>query len=192
MDDFADTVIAQRISQISGVAQVTIGGEQKPAIRVQVDPAKLQTRGLTLEDVRGVLGIANTNAAKGSINGAQVEQVPLRHHRDVLVFPGQVAQFGRGDDRVADRQRHLLHPARGQIGELLAEPQFVQQIQRARVDRVAPEIAQEVRVLLQHGHLDAGPRQQQPQHDARRSSARDQTRRALRHDLLQMFSTVVE
>jgi len=71
VDDFADTVIAQRISQITGVAQVTIGGEQKPAIRVQVDPAKLQTRGLTLEDVRAVLGIANTNAAKGSINGAQ-------------------------------------------------------------------------------------------------------------------------
>ncbi len=71
VDDFADTVIAQQISQITGVAQVTIGGEQKPAIRVQVDPAKLQTRGLTFEDVRGVLGIANTNAAKGSINGAQ-------------------------------------------------------------------------------------------------------------------------
>jgi hydrophobe/amphiphile efflux-1 (HAE1) family protein len=71
VDDFADTVIAQRISQISGVARVIIGGEQKPAIRVQVDPAKLQTRGLTFEDVRGVLGIANTNAAKGSINGAQ-------------------------------------------------------------------------------------------------------------------------
>jgi multidrug efflux pump len=71
VDDFADTVVAQRISQISGVAQVTIGGEQKPAIRVQVDPAKLQTRSLTLEDVRGVLGIANTNAAKGSLNGAQ-------------------------------------------------------------------------------------------------------------------------
>jgi hydrophobe/amphiphile efflux-1 (HAE1) family protein len=71
VDDFADTVIAQRISQITGVAQVTIGGEQKPAIRVQVDPAKLQTRGLTFEDVRAVLGIANTNAAKGSINGAQ-------------------------------------------------------------------------------------------------------------------------
>src|ERR1041385_8658949 len=71
VDDFADTVIAQQISQISGVAQVIIGGEQKPAIRVQVDPAKLQTRGLTLEDVRGVLTNATTNAAKGSINTAQ-------------------------------------------------------------------------------------------------------------------------
>ena len=71
VDDYADNVLAQQISQISGVAQVTIGGEQKPAIRVQVDPAKLQTRGLTLEDVRTVLGNATTNAAKGSINGAR-------------------------------------------------------------------------------------------------------------------------
>ena len=71
VDDFADTVIAQQISQISGVAQVVIGGEQKPAIRVQVDPAKLQARGLTFEDVRSVLGVASTNVAKGSINGDQ-------------------------------------------------------------------------------------------------------------------------
>ena len=66
VDDYADNVLAQQISQIAGVAQVTIGGEQKPAIRVQVDPAKLQARGLTLEDVRGVLVNATTNAAKGT------------------------------------------------------------------------------------------------------------------------------
>jgi hydrophobe/amphiphile efflux-1 (HAE1) family protein len=71
VDDFADTAVAQQISQIPGVAQVIIGGEQKPAVRVQVDPAKLQTRGLTLEDVRGVLALANTNASKGSINSAR-------------------------------------------------------------------------------------------------------------------------
>jgi multidrug efflux pump subunit AcrB len=63
VDDFADTVVAQQISQITGVAQVIIGGEQKPAVRVQVDPAKLETRGLTLEDVRGVLAIANSDAS---------------------------------------------------------------------------------------------------------------------------------
>jgi hydrophobe/amphiphile efflux-1 (HAE1) family protein len=71
VDDFADTVVAQQISQITGVAQVTIGGEQKPAVRVQVDPEKLQARGLSLEDVRGVLAIANSDASKGSINGAR-------------------------------------------------------------------------------------------------------------------------
>ena len=68
VDDLADTVVAQQISQIKGVAQVVIGGEQKPAVRIQVDPAKLQARGLTLEDVRGTIALATSNAAKGGIH----------------------------------------------------------------------------------------------------------------------------
>ncbi len=71
VSDFAQNVIAQQISQITGVALVNIGGQQTPAIRVQVDPAKLEARGLTLEDVRGVLATATTDAAKGAVNGAQ-------------------------------------------------------------------------------------------------------------------------
>ena len=53
VDDNADTLLAQQISQIAGVAQVTIGGEQKPAVRVQVDPARIASLGLSLEDLRG-------------------------------------------------------------------------------------------------------------------------------------------
>ncbi len=71
VDDLADNVLAQRISQVPGVALVTIGGEQKPAIRVQIDPGKLAATGLTLEDVRGVLVNATSDAAKGNLNGAQ-------------------------------------------------------------------------------------------------------------------------
>ena len=71
VDDNADTKIAQRISQISGVSQVSIGGEQKPSIRVQIDPAKLVTKGLSLEDVRNVLSVTTVNSAKGSIDGAR-------------------------------------------------------------------------------------------------------------------------
>ncbi len=70
VDDYADTILAQQISQISGVSQVSIGGEQKPAVRIQVDPAKLATKGLTLEDIRGVIVTATTNAAKGTLNSA--------------------------------------------------------------------------------------------------------------------------
>src|SRR5215475_11531385 len=69
VDDYADNVLAQQISQVPGVAQVTIGGEQKPAIRLQIDPAKLSSTGLTLEDVRGAVVVATTNAAKGTLNG---------------------------------------------------------------------------------------------------------------------------
>ena len=67
VDDFADTMLAQRISQLEGIGQVSIGGEQKPAIRVQIDPAKLAALGLSLEDVRGVLATATTNSPKGSL-----------------------------------------------------------------------------------------------------------------------------
>ena len=71
VDDYADNVLAQQISQVPGVAQVSIAGEQKPAIRIQVDPAKLAATGLTLEDVRGSVVTATTNAAKGTLNGAK-------------------------------------------------------------------------------------------------------------------------
>jgi len=71
VSDFAQNVIAQQVSQVSGVALVTIGGQQTPAIRVQVDPAKLEARGLTMEDVRSVLAAATTDAAKGAVNGAR-------------------------------------------------------------------------------------------------------------------------
>ena len=67
VDDYADTILAQQLSQIDGVSQVTIGGEQKPAVRVQVDPAKLAAKNLTLEDIRGVLAATTTNAAKGTL-----------------------------------------------------------------------------------------------------------------------------
>ncbi|WP_131118231.1 multidrug efflux RND transporter permease subunit [Lichenihabitans psoromatis] len=71
VDDNADTKVAQQISQISGVSQVTIGGEQKPSIRIQLDPAKLVTKGLSLEDVRSAIAVTTVDSPKGSIDGKQ-------------------------------------------------------------------------------------------------------------------------
>jgi hydrophobe/amphiphile efflux-1 (HAE1) family protein len=71
VDDYADTVLAQQISQIAGVAQVYIAGEQKRAVRIQVDPGKLAAMGLTLEDIRPVLVNATVNSPKGSIDSEQ-------------------------------------------------------------------------------------------------------------------------
>ncbi len=68
VDDFADLFLAQQISQVGGVAQVVIFGDQTPSIRVQVDPAKLASSGVTLEDIRGTLVNSTTNVAKGTIN----------------------------------------------------------------------------------------------------------------------------
>ena len=69
VDDYAENMLALQISQLPGVAQVSIGGQQQPAIRVQVDPAKLSLTGLALEDVRGVIANATVDAAKGSLRG---------------------------------------------------------------------------------------------------------------------------
>ena len=69
VDDYAETVIAQQISQLPGVAQVSIGGQQKPAVRVQVDPAKLASVGLQLEDVASLISVATVDAPQGAING---------------------------------------------------------------------------------------------------------------------------
>jgi HAE1 family hydrophobic/amphiphilic exporter-1/multidrug efflux pump len=69
VDDYAENILAQQISQIPGVAQVSIGGQQKPAVRVQIDPIKLAALGLQMEDVASVITAATVDAPKGSING---------------------------------------------------------------------------------------------------------------------------
>jgi len=69
VSDSVDAQLAQQISQISGVAQVTIGGQQKPAIRIQIDPAKLVAKGLALEDIRTQLAITTVDSPKGNIDG---------------------------------------------------------------------------------------------------------------------------
>ena len=68
-DNYAESVIAQQLSVIPGVGQVDIGGQQKPAVRVQIDPAKIAALGIQLEDVANVITTASVNAPKGSING---------------------------------------------------------------------------------------------------------------------------
>ncbi len=69
VSDAVDAQLAQQISQISGVAQVIIGGQQKPSIRVQVDPAKLVAKGLSLEDVRNQIAITTVDSPKGNVDG---------------------------------------------------------------------------------------------------------------------------
>jgi multidrug efflux pump len=71
VNDFADTLLAQKLSEVSGVGLVTIQGNQKPAVRVQVNPAAISALKLSLEDVRTILGQANVNAPKGSFDGPQ-------------------------------------------------------------------------------------------------------------------------
>ena len=69
LEDLADTRMAQKLSQVSGVGMVTLSGGERPAIRVKVNPKALARADLTMEDIRTALNAANVNSAKGSLDG---------------------------------------------------------------------------------------------------------------------------
>jgi len=69
VEDLADTTLAQKISQLSGVGLVSISGGQRPAVRIQANPTALASYGLSLEDLRTSLSQANVDMAKGTFDG---------------------------------------------------------------------------------------------------------------------------
>src|SRR6267142_1956431 len=93
VEDLADSRLAPKISQLSGVGLVTIGGGQKPAVRIQVNPATLANYGISLEELRTALASTSVNAAKGTLDGeAQNYQINSNDqllagddYRDVIV-----------------------------------------------------------------------------------------------------------
>jgi HAE1 family hydrophobic/amphiphilic exporter-1 len=69
VSDYADNVVAQQISRLDGVGLVNVNGQQKPAVRIQIDPAKIATLGLSLEDIRNVVVGTTVSAPTGTIDG---------------------------------------------------------------------------------------------------------------------------
>jgi len=69
VQDLADSALAQKISQVTGVGLVSISGGQKPAVRIRANPTTLASYGLSLEDVRSALAVANVDQAKGTLDG---------------------------------------------------------------------------------------------------------------------------
>src|SRR5256886_9800283 len=93
VEDLADTRLVQKIAQLPGVGLVTLSGGQKPAVRIQVNPARLAANGLTMDDVRAAVGVANVNQAKGSLDGpfqsftiAANDQIQQSHQYRALVI----------------------------------------------------------------------------------------------------------
>jgi len=84
VEDLADTLLAQKISQLSGVGLVSIAGGQKPAVRIQANPMAMANYGLSLEDMRTALGSANVDQAKGNLNGARQSPVRLSDVADAI------------------------------------------------------------------------------------------------------------
>ena len=119
VDDYADNFIAQQISQVHGVAQVQIWGEQKPAIRIQVDPAKLASAGLTLEDVRPMVVNSTTIASKGTVNTAETSFTIAANDQIIDAEPFNdaiVAYRNGGPIRVRDIGQAVAGPSDNTIG----------------------------------------------------------------------------
>ena len=114
VEDYADTRLAQKISQLPGVGAVTISGGQKPAVRVQVNPTQLAAYGLNMEDVRTALTAASQDTAKGSFDGpaqsfqigandqittsGDYKQLVLTYRNDAPVMLTDVAQVVDGTE----------------------------------------------------------------------------------------------
>ncbi len=90
LEDLADTRIAQKLSQLSGVGLVTLSGGERPAVRIKVNPKALAQANLTVEDIRSAVAAANVNSSKGSLDG------PIRSSsidaNDQLESPEEYAQ----------------------------------------------------------------------------------------------------
>jgi hydrophobe/amphiphile efflux-1 (HAE1) family protein len=91
VDAYAQNILMQKISQIAGVGLVGVGGQQQPAVRVQVDPQALAARGINLEDVRTVLGQANVDLPKGQLNSPR--QTFTLNTNDQLFQPDKYADL---------------------------------------------------------------------------------------------------
>src|SRR6202166_18594 len=86
VSDYANSILAQKLSQVPGVGLVSIGGEQNPAIRVQFNPAQLAANGLSLEDVRAALTNVSVDQPKGSLYGAL--RTTTLQTNDQILTPG--------------------------------------------------------------------------------------------------------
>jgi hydrophobe/amphiphile efflux-1 (HAE1) family protein len=144
VSDYANSILAQKISQMSGVGLVSIGGEQNPAIQVQVNPAVLAAAGLDLEAVRTALSTASVDQPKGTLYGATQafalqtndQLVTARGFNDYILAnrPGtfdRTTQGSSGPVRVRDVGRAIVGPQNVNLfGWMNTEPAIIIAVQR--------------------------------------------------------------
>jgi len=166
ISDFADSVLAQKISQVSGVGLVTMGGGQKPAVRVQVDPVALAGTGLTLEDVRAAIAAANVNQPKGNVSGprqdwalatsdqlsdaASFEPLIIAYRQGAPVRLGEVARVVNGVENAqlagwANYQRAIILNVQRQPGANIIE---VTDAIKELLPRLAASMPQAIEVAI--------------------------------------------
>ena len=124
VDDYAYTILAQRLSTVPGVSQVDIGGEQKYAVRVQVNPDALAARGIGLDDVRTALAAASIDAPKGNLENAHQEATIDTNDQllNAAQFENQIIAYRNGAPvRVKDVGRAIDSVETNRVGAWYAQ-----------------------------------------------------------------------
>ncbi|HSP19962.1 MAG TPA: efflux RND transporter permease subunit, partial [Myxococcaceae bacterium] len=151
VNDYADSILAQKISQVAGVGLVTLGGAQRPADRIQVDPQALAGAGLTLEDVRTAVAAANINAPKGTLDTPRQEYTLQTDDQlmDAKAFAPLVLVYKNGSPlRLRDVARTLDGVENAQLaGWANAERAIILNVQRQPGANVI-QVADRVKTLL--------------------------------------------
>ena len=163
VEDLADSALAQKISQVTGVGLVSISGGQKPAVRVQANPTALASYGLSLEDVRTALGAANVDQAKGTLDGprqsftidandqllagAQYDPIVIAYHNGA---PVRVADIATVTDGV-ENEYEAAWMGRGGV----VSPAVIVNIQRQPGANIIT-VVDRINVLLKRLQLPAG------------------------------------
>jgi hydrophobe/amphiphile efflux-1 (HAE1) family protein len=113
VDDYAESILEQKLSQVPGVGLVTIGGMQHPAVRVQFNPAQLAANGLDLEDVRNALANVSVDQPKGSLYGATRSNT-LQTDDQILTpadWDNQIIAYRNGGPiRISDVGKAIIGP----------------------------------------------------------------------------------
>jgi hydrophobe/amphiphile efflux-1 (HAE1) family protein len=119
VDSYAENIVEQQLSQLPGVGQVLVGGQQTPAIRIQIDPARLASMGMTLEDVRTVLTNVTVDNPKGSIDGPSQSYTVYANDQLTTANPYNNVIIGYrngGPIRIRDIGRAVAGPQNRELG----------------------------------------------------------------------------
>jgi multidrug efflux pump len=147
LEQLSETTLAQKLSQLSGVGLVSIGGGQRPAVRIQVDPRALAAYGLNIDDIRTTVGTLNVNTPKGNFDGPQQASTinandqlnSAEQYRDLII-----AYRNGGPVRLSDVANIVSGPENVKLGAWAnATPAIVLSVQRqpgANIIQVADRV----------------------------------------------------
>ena len=105
----------------------------------------------------------------------EIQKIPLRHERDELGARRQMGEIGEGGLEIAEPAFQGIGFVMGPLQEPVIETKLVHDLQRRGMDRIAPEVAQEIAVLFEHGHRYPGARQEIAGHHSGRTAAHHAT-----------------